>query len=159
MLLYLFGICQEVTKQEIKNRIGDEFCEKTISRDIALIKQAGWNIRYSVRDKAYYETDEPRVPKFPTGKKERQYIERIIRLYKVMFELFYFMPDEPVDVWYEETFPNVSRRTMQRDFDIINSVFYKINYYFEVKYKRKMGEWDNEKQLPGNYYVMDGWWY
>jgi predicted DNA-binding transcriptional regulator YafY len=158
MLLYLFGTCQEVTKQEIKECIGDEFCEKTISRDIALIKQAGWTIRYSVRDKVYYETDEPREPKFPTGKKERQYIERIIRLNEVMILLRYGGPDGPVDVWYEEAFPNVSRRTMQRDFNIINSVFCEVMYYFGVRYKRKMGEWDDEDQIPGYYYLMDGWW-
>jgi predicted DNA-binding transcriptional regulator YafY len=150
----MFQNFEEVSMLELSNSFRGH--KRTFSRDIALLKRAGVPIRYSGRRKAFVLTDEagnesPRgnyraAPEFPEGKKERQYFDKIRRLITMMDEV----PYEDCNVWYRETFPESSKRTMQRDFAVLNRVLPGCLYY-----KR---EWDNpfdkdDGQPPGHYYV------
>ena len=149
---HLFRFCEEVSMQELRNTLPG-FSDKTFSRDIALLKRAGVPIHFSGRRKAFVLVDENgkesrysqfRAPDYPESKKESQYIDKIIRLITMMDDL----PPEDCDVWYRETFPEASKRTMQRDFATLKSIGY------EVYYKR---EWDDpdykdDDNPPGHYY-------
>jgi predicted DNA-binding transcriptional regulator YafY len=148
----LFGFFEEVSMQELRNNL-EGWSDKTFSRDIALLKRAGVPIRFSGRRKAFVKIDEAgnetkraanRAPDYPENKKERQFLEKIIRLITVIDEL----PPEDCDVWYRDTFPETSKRTMQRDFSTLKVMG------FEIYYKR---EWENpddkdDEQPPGHYY-------
>ena len=138
--------------QEMRNAFED-LSDKTFSRDIALLKRAGVPIQFSGKRKAYVLRDEAgnesskaprRKPDYPEGRKERQYIEKIVRLTTMMDEMAF----EDCDVWYRATFPNASKRTMQRDFAALNEIGYRIFY------KRAWEEpWNKEDEdPPGRYY-------
>jgi predicted DNA-binding transcriptional regulator YafY len=153
-IYHLFRFCEEVSMQELRNYFRN-ISDKTFSRDIALLKRAGVPIRFSGRRKAFVLVDETgkestitphRAPDFPEGKKERQFIEKIIRLMTIMDEL----PYEDCDVWYRETFPEASKRTMHRDFATLK----RVGPGYVIYYKR---EWENpydkdDEQPPGHYY-------
>jgi hypothetical protein len=85
------------------------------------------------------------------GKKDMQYIEKIKRLTDFMSCLRDMSEDEPCDVQYKAMFPNVSKRTMQRNFATLSNVGY------EVVYKRTWiegppDEWHDEPPI-GYYYI------
>jgi len=70
--------CQEVSMQEIKNWIGHSWNDKTIFRDIKLLKSVGIPIHYSGRRKAFVLVDgngdenrwaSKREPTYPESKK------------------------------------------------------------------------------------------
>ena len=144
--------------QELRDTLHG-WSNKTFSRDITLLKRAGVPIRFSGRRKAFvlvdeagkedHRTDYRTAPDFPEGKKERQYLEKIIRLTTMIDDL----PNEDCDVWYRETFPEASKRTMQRDFATLKNVRTN-DIGYVVYYKR---EWENpddkdDDQPPGHYY-------
>jgi predicted DNA-binding transcriptional regulator YafY len=145
---------EEVSMQELRNCFR-KLSDKTFSRDIALLKRAGVPIHFSGRRKAFVLVDEAgnedrqaprRAPDFPEGKKEKQYIEKIIRLTTMMDDL----PFEDCDAWYREAFPEASKRTMQRDFAVLK----RVEPPYVIYYKR---EWENpddkdDEQPPGHYY-------
>ena len=164
-IYHMFRYHEEVSMQEFRNTLCG-WSDKTFSRDIALLKRAGIPIRFSGRRKAFVLVDEEgrenrrgnhrTPPDFPEGKKERQYLGKIIRLITMMDDL----PSEDCDVWYRETFPEASKRTMQRDFATLKKVQTNnwIDDGYVVYYKR---EWDNpddkdDAQPPGHYYFEWG---
>ena len=156
-IYHMFRFYEEVSMQELRNYFRN-VSDKTFSRDIALLKRAGVPIRFSGRRKAFVLVDETgkeslrtprRAPDFPEGKKEKQFVEKIIRLMTMMDEL----PYEDCDVWYRETFPEASKRTMQRDFATLKKVQTN-DVGYVVYYKRG---WENpddkdDAQPPGHYY-------
>ena len=82
------------------------------------------------------------------SKRAQQYINKIARLTTFM-DFLRDMPDDPCDAWYRETFPEVSKRTMQRDFAMLNSISYL------VEYKRAWEcPWDKENEQPVGYYYF-----
>ena len=122
---YLLRHCEEVSMQELRNNLKG-WSDKTFSRDIAFLKQAGVPIRFSMKRKAFvlrYNIADV-IPALPENKKEQQFIEKLIRLTTIMDD----MPDEDCDMWYRETFSKTSKRTMQRDFATLNSIGYEIKY-------------------------------
>jgi len=149
-IYHLFITCREVAVLEFFQRVrwtidkeSNEVVfwnKKTISRDIATLKFAGVPIKYSGKRKAYVlsknpkdiivDEDEYSKSIAHLGKKEQQYIRKIRRLTRFMKRLREILDSEPVEVHYKEMFPEVSTRTMQRDF----ATLYDINY--QVKYKR-----------------------
>jgi predicted DNA-binding transcriptional regulator YafY len=159
-IYHLFKTCWEVSAQEIIDSVGSGWSTKTFSRDISLLKSAGVPIHYSGKQKAYvlaYKKGEGVPPDKPNnkpepagGKKAEQYIEKLRRLTTLM-DFLRGMTDEPCDVWYRETFPEISERTMQRDFALLRSIGY------IIEYKRAWDEpWDKENELPlGFYYFME----
>jgi len=154
-IYHLFMFCEEVSKQELKDNLHG-WCDKTFSRDVALLKRAGVPICFSMLRKAFVLYDEsgkvsPRgefrnLPKYPEGKKDRQYIDKIIRLITIMDEL----PEEDCDIWYRETFPDVSKRTMQRDFAALNAIGYRIKYE-----RDSFNSYDAGDDMPPRHYYSD----
>ena len=153
-IYHLFITCDEVSRQEIRQSLGSkwdekkeewvDWNEKTISRDIAILKQAGIPIRYSGKQKAFVLSDNPegelpehdsrRSPTSPVGKKEQKYIDKIKRLTRFMNHLIFQVgEDDPCDLEYKKLFPEISKRTMQRDIITLTDLGY------EITYKRK---WD-----------------
>ena len=159
----LFLTCEEVSMQEIRGWIGKDWNDKTISRDIKLLKSAGLPIRYSKRKVAFILIDENgkkdrwashRAPIYTEtdSKKARLYIDKIARLTRLM----YFLrgsPDEPCEMWYRETFSEISKRTMQRDFALLDSMDYLVKYKraWEDPYYKEL----DEDQPPGHYYFTE----
>ena len=162
-IYHLFITCDEVSKKEIRNWIGNDWNDKTISRDIKLLKRAGIPIRYSKSEIAFILVDANgkkdrwalhREPIYPDAesKKACLYIDKIARLTKLI-RFLRGMPDEPCEMWYRETFPEVSKRTMQRDFALMHSIDYLVKYkraWEDLYYK----ELDGDKP-PGHYYFEE----
>ena len=120
---YLFRHCEEVSMQELSGLLPGS--SKTFSRDIALLKRAGVQIRYSSRRRAFVLAAGQFVkPNFPEGKADIRFLEKIIRLIAAMDAI----PYEDCDIWYADTFFWVSRRTMQRDFAVLDSLGYRMIY-------------------------------
>jgi len=140
--------------QELRNWLRG-FSDKTFYRDISILRRAGVPIHFSVQRKAFVLIDETgkeirrpmlREPDYPESKKEKQYIDKTIRLIKIMDK----MPYEDCDVWYRENFPEISERTMHRDFAILKTV----GPGYVIYYKRA---WENpydkdDEEPPGHYY-------
>ena len=152
-IFHMFRFYEEVSMQELRYVFKD-VNDRTFSRDIALLKRAGVPIHFSGKRKAFVLKDESgnesvqaprRKPDYPEGKKERQYLEKIVRLTTMMDDL----PYEYCDVWYRETFPNASKRTMQRDFSTLNEIGYRVFYKRAWDYP---GEGMDEDPLGRYYY-------
>ena len=154
LIYHMFRFNYEVSMLELRNNLKG-WSDKTFSRDIAVLKQAGIPIHFSARRKAFVLVDEagnvsPKSvhrapPDFPDGKKERQFIEKILRLTTIMSNV----PKEDCDVWYSATFPGASKRTMQRDFAALSDVGYKIFY------KRGWDFGPEEDDDPPRHYYFD----
>jgi len=180
-LYHLFITCNEVSKEEIKwgvcgkwNEETDEWehwNDKTISRDIAILKHAGVPIRYSGKRNAYITLDKSesklhkkenrQSSKAKLQKGELRYIEKIKRLTGLMRRLRNLSEDEPCEVHYKEMYPGVSKRTMQRDFSELWEIDYMVKYKreWESKPEERSYEWDGEivceYEAPiGHYYLM-----
>lgn len=122
-IYHLLNFCEEVSLQELTDQFHG--CKKTFSRDIALLKKTGVAVRYSKQRRAFVLDGKCfDAPKYPDNKSERRYMEKLIRLFIMMDEI----PDEDCDRWYVITFPEISKRSMQRDFATLNSIGYKIRY-------------------------------
>jgi predicted DNA-binding transcriptional regulator YafY len=142
-IYHLFIYCEEVSMQELSDNLPG--CKKTFSRDIALLKESGIPICYSSKRRAFVLGSDKRVePCFPENKSELRYIKKLMRLTKMMNEMD--SADEP-DKWYAETFPDASKRTMERDFAVLNAIGYKIRY--KRSEDDNVGEWDSPL---GRYY-------
>ena len=153
----IFKNSEEVEMQELFDSFGS-YNKKTFIRDIALLKRIGLPIKYSKKRQAYVYVDENgkespytsfrNEPVFHKRKKERQQMEMIMRLMRVVDDI----PEDHCDDWYKETFPNVSKRTMQRDFAFLrNELGYEIFYW-------RLNDIGDEDFEP--YYVCEipGWW-
>ena len=144
-IYYLLRHCDEVSMQEIANQLDGS--KKTFSRDIAILKKAGVKIKYSIKRQAFVLEDlNLGKQDFTGGKSEVRFIKKIIRLITVMDDA----PEIDCDIWYGETFPNTSKRTMQRDFAILNSFGYSIKYEREAFNLHDAGY-----DLPINHYYCD----
>lgn len=123
-VFHLFRHCNEVSFKEITDLL--PVSKKTVYRDILLLKQAGvLHIRYSQKRKAFVLIDmQFHPPRFPENRTRKLYLEKIIRLCTLMFELDW---ENPV-AWYREHYPRLSDRTRQRDFAELSKIGYRIFY-------------------------------
>jgi len=110
----------------------EKLSEKTIQRDIDLLRSSGIRIDYLKDQKAYqlYGYQQEQNPS--VGKIARQIHEKINRLTRMMSEMG--EADDPL-IWYHETFPDVSKRTRERDFATLNSIGYYIVYELPKDYR------------------------
>ena len=144
-IYHLLTNCDEVSMQELTNLLPGS--KKTFSRDIALLKKAGIQVRYSFKRQAFVLAEKERdAPDFPDAKSEARYIAKIIRLITVMDGL----PEEDCDVWYMQAIPGAAKRTMQRDFAMLNSIGYKVKYEREAWNMHDAG-----MDVPPNRYYCD----
>lgn len=121
----LFNDCEEVEYREITDYIS--VSKKTIQRDMHFLKQAGL-IRYTFDRKAKAFIPQKAIdtkPIFPKNTVKRRYMERIIRLCRIITNIDGV--DDPIE-WYNEQFPGLSARTRQRDFLLLNELGVCIKY-------------------------------
>ena len=123
-VFHLFRYCTEVSFKEITNLLPAS--EKTVYRDITLLKQAGvLHIRFSKQRGAFVLVDTDfHPPQFPENKTRKLYLEKIIRLCTLMVDLD---GKDPIG-WYRERYPQLSDRTRQRDFAELFKIGYRIRY-------------------------------
>ena len=142
---HLLKLCDEVSMQELKQLLPGS--KKTFSRDIASLKKCGIPIRYSAKRQAFVlESVEETEAAKAAGKKEEIFLQKLRRLTQMMDE----MPAENCDKWYADTFPHTSKRTMQRDFAVMNAIGYRIKYEREA-----FNSHDAGNDLPIRHYYCD----
>ena len=128
-IYHLLIYCEEVSFKEMTDLMPGS--EKTFSRDIELLRNTGVPVYYSKKKKAFIlkktgDISSDRIEmRFPEEKTKILYFEKIIRLTKMMCEMD--SAEEP-EKWYAEMFPGLSKRTMERDFAVLNAIGYKIRY-------------------------------
>lgn len=134
---------------------GFHVSKKTVYRDVKLLKRAGiLQVYYSQKEKAYIPADgdimhgscttlnserEFLSPILPEGKNQRFYMERIIRLCRIMVQVIWDEIEDPLG-WYRRNYPQLSDRTCQRDFELLREIDYKMEYLPE------------DEDGPGGYY-------
>lgn len=142
-IYYLLLQCEEVSWQELAPL---SKCKKTIQRDFILICQAGARgIRFDRARKAYVMEDKTLyAPARVENKAQTRQLQKLHRLLRALRE----MPEEDCDIWYQKAFPEVSYRTMQRDFAELNKLG------FDIHYERQLwvlGYDAEEPHPPGRY--------
>jgi hypothetical protein len=140
----------------------EDFSDKTFSRYIAFLKRVGVPIHYSARRKAYVQINKDgkvsrsapfNEPDYMLlGKKQQMYLDKIRRLMTIMDSAPYI----DVDIWYQERFPKLSKRTMQRDFAELRKIKHsngEYNYgpYYKRGWEQPGIEWNDDEPL-GHYY-------
>lgn len=142
ILLHIF-LCSKVIKiKEITNLI--KINNKTILRDLQELQNAGLlSIKFSRKEKGYIHINNDNCctfsePIFSDNKAKNIHLEKLIRLATIMIELRCheglhcnengYKNGETCSSWYKRKFPNVSRKTMQRDFIELDEIGYEIKY-------------------------------
>lgn len=120
-IFHLLTHCREVTYKEVTDLI--PVSKKTVYRDIRILIQAGCDIEFSKEDRAYAASGKRVSPKFTQSRNERLYLQKIARLTTLMRDIGY--DDDPVE-WYRAKYSDLSERTRQRDFKILNKIGYHI---------------------------------
>ena len=140
-LFATFFFAKIVSFGYIRECMGSKISEKTIMRDIKFLKDAGiLQAKYSKKWKAYIPPDgdvyygfcidldgEFSSPKLPESKSQRMYMEKIIRLCTIMVQVIMSEVENPIE-WYREKYPNLSDRTRQRDFRLLQEIGYRVEY-------------------------------
>lgn len=120
---------------------------KTVERDIALLKAAGLlNIRFSKQAHAFVPAEGDWMtcrlpPVFPESKAQRNSMVKILRLTHMMDEMD--GAQDPI-AWYQQHYPTLSPRTMQRDFHELRTIGYDVRYQADELF--------DEKHPLGTYY-------
>ncbi|AKL94573.1 transcriptional regulator [Clostridium aceticum] len=149
LLFHMFYYSEVLEPIEIKSLL--KVSNRTIARDLHELQRAGLiNVVFSKKEKGYIHQDnrypcakQPLV--FSENKANNRHLEKLIRLATIMIELAghteisYYdcspKEQETCSSWYKKKFPNVSKRTMQRDFQELSKIGYEISYdYFERLY-------------------------
>ena len=126
-IFHLLRYSDEVSFKFVIQSTYVDVCKKTVYRDIRLLRQLGFQIEFKKKLKAFVmPSDKPTEPPcFPENKTQRLYLQKILRLIRMMCEM-----DAAADpaAWYRENYPDLSVRTMQRDFKILNYIGYFVEY-------------------------------
>ena len=139
-IYHLFLTCDEVSKDEIHENIIGKYSiksksfknwnDKTILRDLEILKLAGVPIHFSRSREAYVLSNKTkdRLVDSSLTARDKQFIEKVKRLTLMMKRLHELEGFEPCDAAYTKMFPEISRRTMQRDFATLHSIGYEARY-------------------------------
>ena len=138
-ILHLFRRCREVSFKEVTDLI--PVSKKTVYRDIRFLREAGFCISYARTSGAFVMCPDKEPALLPENKTRRRYMERVLRLAEMMSGMG--RADDPA-AWYREKYPNLSTRTRQRDFKILCSIGYR------VEYVRGSDDWADRE--PRKYY-------
>lgn len=140
-LFHIFYFSQVIEMADIKSLIC--VSDKTIFRDINELKEAGLiDVEYSKKHNGYVHKrerkcpfDEPMVFK---SEPKNLHIGRLRRLARIMIDFrwheeipYYELEGEEqksCSDLYRELFPELSKKTMQRDFKDLNEIGYEIRY-------------------------------
>ena len=129
LILNIFHCCEITEYNEITSRIED-VSRRTIDRDIAELTEAGLlSVTFSRKHNGFIEClhNENRMP--TANKAKQAHYNKLVRLSDVMFSFSSNSNDNIMD-WYVEHYPNVSKRTAQRDLQILKGIGYEIWYDF-----------------------------
>ena len=162
---HLFMHCQEVSYKEITDLM-PSVSSKTISRDIQLLKDAGvLQAKYSRKAMAFIplnigEITEPDLPEEPGQQKFMNKIRRLCILMNEMTNKLDGLCDEkPLHMkLHERLFPELSKRTRQRDFKVLNNIGYSVRH-FEQDFDDENAEdgyvwkWIYSFECPKTYYL------
>lgn len=134
LILHIFHYCRVTEYAEIINLIKG-VSRRTIDRDIAELTEAGLlNVVFLRKHNGFIHKDQQNLhshTNISTENKAKQaHFNKLTRLSKVMFD---FGTDGSVIEWYAKCFPDVSKRTIQRDLQILNDIGYRIRYDFYEK--------------------------
>ena len=136
LVLHIFHYCDVTEYAEITSLI-ENVSRRTIDRDIAELTEAGLlDVIFSRKHNGFIHkrgNKASNITKPPTDNKAKQaHLNKLIRLSRVMFG---FHPDSKDNImdWYAEQYPNVSKRTAQRDLQILTGIGYGIWYDFYDK--------------------------
>jgi predicted DNA-binding transcriptional regulator YafY len=144
-IYHLLTHCEETSMQEITGLLPG--CNKTFTRDIALLKKAGVPVHYCAERRAFILKGSNRdTPSCAESGTESRFIRKINRLITIMDDA----PAKDCDFWYMETIPGAARRTMQRDFAVLISIGYVIKYERE-----EFNSHDAGQDVPMNCYYCD----
>lgn len=140
---------------DILGNCGFQVSKKTVYRDVKLLKRAGiLQVYYSQKEKAYIPADGDFMhgscirytpegnfspPALPENRTQRLYMERIIRLCRIMVDVIEEEIEDPFG-WYRRNYPELSDRTRQRDFELLREIGYKMKY------------WPEDADGPAGYY-------
>ena len=102
--------------------------KKTFSCDLKLLRQAGAPSIYEAQRNAFLLEREGLIPAIPLDNLAQVRVQNHLR--RLMF-LMDNLPSEGCDAWYRGQFPEVSKRTMQRDFALLCSIGYQVKYETE----------------------------
>jgi predicted DNA-binding transcriptional regulator YafY len=138
-VFHLLRYCKEVSFKEVTDEI--PVSKKTVYRDMRLLRQIGWDINFSRERSAFVMSRDRGAPQFPANKTQHMYMEKILRLTILMTEMI--SAEDPA-AWYRLRFPDLSKRTMQRDFRILNGIGYLVGY------QREIDDWQGRE--VGKYY-------
>lgn len=145
-IFHIFACSKVVETGEVASIINiiKKTSEKTIIRDIKELQNAGLiNISFSKKENGYIHNDDNNrcpflSPVFSNSKVKNRIFEKLIRLATIMVELknhtelpYYDENSKNQKTcvsWYKNKFPNVTTRTMWRDFKELRNIGYDINY-------------------------------
>jgi hypothetical protein len=108
--------------------------EKTLQRDVKLLKKIGFLIDYCQAERIYVMESWSKnlhISETDLKPKEIQYLNKLTRLITIMRRI----PDADCDIWYKQTFPDISKRTMLRDFSLLNESKLGYNIYYKKRLK------------------------
>jgi predicted DNA-binding transcriptional regulator YafY len=142
VLIHIFSCSRVVEISDITDII--KISTKTVKRDLKDLQDAGiLNVKFDRKEKGYVNNASPfmfSLPIFSDNRARNKHIEKLIRLAAIMEGLRYhreipFDDDqETCSRWYKKRFPDLSTRTMQRDFKELNKIGYEIKYDRFEKY-------------------------
>lgn len=142
-VFHIFYYCKVVQYEEFANT-GINLSRKTIIRYVNELEDAGLlHVIFSKKENGYIHIDDSRhcpflPPKYTQSERQNAHLNKLIRFVTIMVtadDTEYSCWDEeeiPKEdafiAWYKSIFPDVSRRTMYRDFQELNKIGYKIRY-------------------------------
>lgn len=136
IIFHIFQSSTVVEFNEVLTLINSikETSKKTIMRDVKNLQDAGIiNVRFSRRENGYIHEDIKNTcpflsPASSNNKAQNRSLEKLNRLGTIMVELKNPNYQKNCVIWYKKKFPNVSNRTMWRDFKELSYIGYKIKY-------------------------------
>ena len=121
--------------------------KKTVYRDICILRQIGYQIEYVKKAGAFVMLPGKKLPNYPENMTRRRYLKKISRLTNMMNNM-----DGAADPaeWYREKYPELSARTMQRDFKTLTSIGYEVNYMRGVDERGELPAYRYYCVFPGS---------
>jgi len=103
--------------------------QKTVYRDMCLLGQLGFRFTFDGRDNNFSISHSWENPRSPENQTQQLYFKKILRLIDMMDSM---NEAEDPAVLYRKKYPDLSTRTMQRDFKILSSIGYVVKYVREA---------------------------
>lgn len=128
----------EVSRSELE-QVFPGVSQRTLARDISLLRRAGANIVWSAKQKAYLKDYQNDTLPAPLGNSPES---RFINMLRRFIDILDNMSDVDCGGWYRSRFPELSERTMHRDFALLKRIGVVIYYQREEDFgDREIGKY------------------